>query len=77
MREDQVRIPRPKIGERLAQARHSPDAGRGNLRALREYPSAAAKKRQSSIEGCRFYFFTLHFSLKPLVDFWQVISNSE
>ncbi|MBR2926414.1 MAG: hypothetical protein IKC31_02410, partial [Clostridia bacterium] len=28
-----------------------------------EYPSAAAKKRQSSTEGCRFYFFTFHSSL--------------
>ena len=35
------------------------------------------KKRQSSTEACRFYFFTLHSSLKPLVDFWQVIVCSE
>ena len=44
--------------------------------------SALHKNRQVSTEACRFLLFhsslfTFHFSLKPLVDFWQVISNSE
>ncbi len=35
------------------------------------------KNRHSSTEECRFYLLPIHYSLKRLVDFWKVISNSE
>ena len=42
-------------------------------------PTGGAKNRQGSTESCRFYLLPINFSLFPkiLVDFWEVIGNSE
>ena len=39
-------------------------------------PPKIDKVRQNLVDFT-YYLFTLHYSLKRLVDFWKVISNSE
>ena len=43
------------------------------------YHSALPKidKVRQNLVDFTYYLFTLHYSLKRLVDFWKVISNSE
>jgi hypothetical protein len=50
-----------------------------HLNQMTSKPFGSSKNRQDSqsLVDFTYYLFTLHYSLKNPVDFWEVIGNSE